>query len=146
LSYNTGIAIRLRIGTGAAEAACVGVGHRKTAPAETGRSGLEDIRTESLNYDFFAGAFLVFLTGHLCVLVALQVFLVAFFGAAFFGAAFAGAVAAGAVVVVEAAGAAVVVAAALPRAGIAKARATPRPRAERMDFFMASFSFSCRSK
>jgi hypothetical protein len=33
------------------------------------------------------------------------------------------------------------VAAALPRAGIAKARATARPVAERMDFFMASFPF-----
>ena len=66
---------------------------------------------------------------------------------AFFGAAFAGAVAAGAVVVVvEAAGAAVVVAAALPRAGIEKARATARPRAERRDFFMASFPSSCRSR
>jgi len=86
----------------------------------------------------FAGAFL---TGHLCFLVGLQtVFLATFFGAALAGAVVVAA-AAGAVVVVAAAGAAVVVAAALPRTGIEKARATERPRADRRDFFMASFPF-----
>ncbi|CDX32216.1 hypothetical protein MPLA_160003 [Mesorhizobium sp. ORS 3359] len=76
---------------------------------------------------FFVGAFLCFLAETFLTGLA-----VASAGAAV-------------VVAVEAAGAAVVVAAALPRAGMAKARATPRPRAERMDFFMASFPFSCRS-